>query len=98
MDQRDRVNGDRFTGAGGIDTFVRLSFDADLRRLDPEGARQACADGIDVRRQLRPLRDDDDVNVPDRIARAAYHVGRTGQQLDAVRAFERGIGIWKVAA
>src|SRR2546421_10253478 len=69
MDQRDRVNGDRFTGAGGIDALVGLPFDAHLRGRDPERAREAFADRIDVRRELWPLRDHDHVHVPDRITR-----------------------------
>src|SRR5258705_7640808 len=38
LDERDRVDRDRFAGADGVDAFVRLPFDAHLARIDPERA------------------------------------------------------------
>ena len=49
------MHGNRFAAAHRVDTFVRLSFDADLLHIDPEGARQAAAHRLDVRQQLRAV-------------------------------------------
>ena len=56
------------------------------------------ANRVDVRRQLRLLRDDDDVDVDDRIARVVHDGHRAPQQLDAVGVLPGRIGVGKVTA
>ena len=63
----------------------------------PMRARQACAHRVDVRRELRLLRDDDHVDVGDRVARCADHRDRAPQQFDTVRPLHTGSvsGKWR---
>src|SRR5438132_9732569 len=98
LDEGDGVNRDRFAGADRVDAFVRLSLDADLLHIDSERARHARAHRVDVRCELRPLRDHDDVDVCDRVTGGTDDLDRSLQQLDAVRVLPGGISVGKVTA
>ena len=53
---------------------------------------------MDVRRELRRLRDDGAVNIADAPAFGRHHTANFGQQHAGVRAFEARIGVGEMAA
>jgi hypothetical protein len=89
---------DRLTSAHRVHAFVGLPFHADLRRVAAERARNVAANRLVMRRKLRLLGNDDDIDVDDRVARLAHNGRRTTQQLDAVRVLPRRIGVREVTA
>ena len=80
------MGGDRLAGAHRVHAFVRLSFHADRARSRCRAPRQVGAHRVDVRRQLRPLRDDDDVDVAN---------GESGVRHDRRRARRAASGCWR---
>src|SRR6266545_2921401 len=65
-DECYRMNRYGFARACRVDALVGLALHAHLARVDTKRRRKAGAHGIDVRHELRPLGNDDHVDVPHR--------------------------------
>src|SRR6266540_3457305 len=97
-DECYRMNRYGFASACRVDALVGLALHAHLARVDTKRRRKAGAHGIDVRHELRPLGNDDHVDVPHRVAGAADDLSRARPKDDAVRALPLGIRVGKMPA
>ena len=92
------MDGDRLTGTHRIDALVGLAFHTHLRSVAAECGGDVAANRLDVRRELRLLRNDDDIDVDDRVAGIAHDRCGAAQQIDAVRILPCRIAVGEVTA
>ena len=92
------MNRNRLISAKRVHLFVGLAFHAHGSDIDLDGACDAVADLFDVLRQLRPLGNDDGIEIHDDESGPARNARGRAQQMDAVCVFPANIGVWKMPA
>jgi hypothetical protein len=84
---------DRFLPTDRPDLFARFGLHSDLVDVDSQDFRDSAADRCFVRTELRPLREDDAVQIVDRVTRLRYPLKCQSQHLCRVTATIRLIRI-----
>ena len=98
LQQGDRVRGDGFAAADGVDAFVGLALDAHAIDVNTKRAGEAGAHRVDRILDFWTLQDHGDVEVADLVAVLAHHRGGLPQQLDAVGVFPTRVRVGEVTA